>query len=203
MVGEAALFCVWLPITQSLWLDEVSQRKGAKDGKEKFIVFISVDLVNLRLEQQDGKSWWPELILLGLSAQACCMGSQHCILLWRVEFQFQVWSTAWASTFSNTQKKPISTKSNLKCFLIDFVSLTQAGPHNPPVSASSMLRLQVWVTMQGWRSALWVTDEGFRKSDCVDKSQYAQVFLLWTCVWQTVLLVVSSYEVFTDRKTRP
>lgn len=168
----------------------MSQRKGAKEGKEKFIVFISIDLVNLTLEQQYGKSWSPEL--LGLSVQAYCAGSHHCVLLWRVEFQFQVWSTAWVSTSSNTQKKPTSTKSNLKCFLIDFVSFPQASPHNPPVSASFLLRLRVWVAMQGWRSALWVTDEGFRKSDHVDISQYAQVFLLWTCVWQTVLPGVPS-----------
>lgn len=121
----------------------MSQRKGAKEEKEKFIVFISIDLVNLTLEQQYGKSWWPELII-GL----VCVGSHHCILLWRVEFQFQVWSTAWVSTSSKTQKKPTSTKSNLKCFLIDFVSFTQASPRNPPVSASFLLRLQVWVAIK-------------------------------------------------------
>lgn len=104
---------------------------GAKEGKGNFIVFGSIGLVNPRLEQQYGKAWWMELMLGSVYTDSRCEGSHYWGILWRMEFQFQMWPTTWVNTFSNTKRKLKSTILNPNCFLFCFVffSFTQANPH--------------------------------------------------------------------------
>lgn len=117
------------PVSGSLWLDKMSEHKGAKKSKGDFIVFISNGLVNLRLEQQYWKVWWLELIV-GLCLQSLAVRraiTEQCSEGWNSSFKCDL--LPGLITFSNTKRK-LKSIASWVCFAFCLVlfSFAQANP---------------------------------------------------------------------------